>query len=155
MCFGASAPALWWSIPEDERARRGELSSDQCVIDGQHFFVLGRIQIPVFDHPDPFTWLCWVSLSEKNFLRACELWKMAGRETESPYFGWVQSALPYEPPTLSLAADVITMPLGERPLIRLHEYEHPLYRQQVGGISIAQVQEIVERVLHPPPGSQH
>ncbi|WP_373568737.1 DUF2199 domain-containing protein [Pseudomonas sp. efr-133-TYG-103a] len=37
MCFGPGAPDHWFSMPESERAERGELSSDQCVIDDKHF----------------------------------------------------------------------------------------------------------------------
>lgn len=148
MCFGPSAPALWYAIPEAERAERSELSSDQCLIDGKHFFVLGRIVIPVVDGPDPFVWLAWVSLSEANFLRTCELWEREGRESEPPYFAWLQSALPYEPTTLNLKAQLQTMPLGERPRIVLEMTDHPLAVEQHGGISMARVQQIVERALH-------
>jgi len=148
MCFGSEAPALWQSIPENERAERGELSSDQCVIDGKHFFVLGRILIPVNDGPGPFIWLAWVSLSEANFLRTCELWESEGRESEPPYFGWLQSSLPYEPTTLSLKTQLQTMPLGERPNIVLERTSHPLSIEQHTGISMARVQQIAETALH-------
>lgn len=148
MCFGPSAPDLWHSIPESERPERGELTSDQCVIDGKYFFVLGRIVIPVIDGPGPFVWLAWVSLSEANFLRTCELWESEGRESEPPYFGWLQSALPYEPTTLNLKTHVQTMPLGERPNIVLQLTTHPLSVEQHSGISMARVQQIVEAALH-------
>ena len=148
MCFGPSAPDLWFSIPEAEREGRSELSSDQCVIDDKHFFVLGRILIPVIDGPSPFIWLAWVSLSETNFLRTCELWESEGRESEPPYFGWLQSALPYEPTTLSLKTQLHTMPLGERPSIVLERTNHPLSVEQDLGITMARVQEIVEAALH-------
>ncbi|WP_395010005.1 DUF2199 domain-containing protein [Undibacterium sp.] len=148
MCFGPSAPDLWFSIPEAEREDRSELSSDQCVIDDKHFFVLGRILIPVIDGPSPFIWLAWVSLSETNFLRTCELWESEGRESEPPYFGWLQSALPYEPTTLSLKTQLHTMPLGERPSIVLERTNHPLSLEQDLGITMARVQEIVEAALH-------
>ena len=148
MCFGASAPALWFSLPASERSDRAELTSDQCVLDGKHFFILGRILVPVVDGPGPFVWLAWVSLSEKNFLRACDLWTREGRETESPYFGWLQTALPYEPTTLSLKTNVQTMPVGERPIITLESCEHPLYLEQRHGITMARVQQLAEAVLH-------
>ena len=148
MCFGSAAPALWESIPEVERHTRGELSCDQCVIDGKYFFVLGRILVPVIDGPGPFIWLAWVSLSEKNFLRTCELWNSSGRESEPPYFGWLQSALPYERPTLSLKTSFQTMPLGERPEITLEPTDHPLAKEQQNGITMARVQQIVEAALH-------
>lgn len=148
MCFGSDAPALWQSIPEVDRQERGELTSEQCVIDGKHFFVLGRILIPVIDGPGPFIWLAWVSLSEANFIRTCELWQTEGRESEPPYFGWLQSALPYEPTTLGLKTHLQTMPLGERPNIVVEHTDHPLSIEQHMGISMARVQQIAEAAIH-------
>lgn len=148
MCFGQPAPVLWSSLPEDERDTRAELTSDQCIVDGKHFFILGRILLPVVDGPGPFVWLAWVSLSEKNFLRACELWHTEARESEAPYFGWLQSVLPYEPSTLSLKTTVQTMPVGERPIIQLEPTDHPLSLEQQHGITMARVQQIAEAALH-------
>jgi hypothetical protein len=148
MCLSTSAPALWLSLPEAERESRASLSSDQCVVDGEHYFILGQIVLPVVDGPDPFVWLAWVSLSERNFLRASKLWQTPGRETEPSYFGWLQSALPYQSPTLSLKTQVHTRPVGQRPRIELEPTDHPLSIEQRGGITMARVQEIVERTLH-------
>ncbi len=149
MCFGASAPELWFELPEDERATRADLTSDQCVIDGKHFFVLGRLLIPVVDSDDEFVWLAWVSLSEKNFLRACELWQTPGRESEPPYFGWLQTAIPgYSPRAFNLKTMVHTMPVGERPEIELEPTDHPLAIEQREGITLARVREMVEYLLH-------
>jgi hypothetical protein len=148
LVLGAPAPAAYEAVPVAERAERCALSSDQCIIDNKHFFVLGRLEIPVLGQSTPFTWLCWVSLSEQNFERACELWHAKGRESEPPYFAWVQSALPYSPSTLSLKANLVTQPLGERPLVVLQQSEHPLVREQEHGMSLARVQQIVENALH-------
>jgi hypothetical protein len=148
MSYGAQTPAIWFSIPEQEREGRAELSSDQCIIDGKYFFILGRILLPVLDGPEPFCWLCWVSLSEENFHRASELWYTEGREKEPPYFGWLQSALPYEVSTMNLRTRLHTQPVGERPLIELEETDHPLSLEQHNGITMARVQQIAEAVLH-------
>lgn len=148
MCFGPGAPMPWFSMPEKERGMRAELSSDQCVIDGEHFFVLGRILLPVIEGPEPFVWLAWVSLSEENFHRASGLWNTAGREAEPPYFGWLQSSLPYQPSTLNLKTMVHTMPVGQRPVIELEPTDHPLSLEQRNGIPMARVQQIVEAILH-------
>ncbi|MFN7953611.1 MAG: DUF2199 domain-containing protein [bacterium] len=89
-----------------------------------------------------------VSLSERNFVRAQQLWTVPGREAEPTYFGWLQTALPYEPSTLSLETQVHTRPVGERPFIELRATDHPLSIEQRRGISLARVQSIVERALH-------
>jgi hypothetical protein len=148
LVLGASTPDVYEAIPVNERDKRCTLGTDQCIIDNEHFFVLGRLQIPILEQKTPFTWLCWVSLSRKNFERACELWHTEGRESEPPYFAWLQSALPYSQSTISLKTNLITQPLGERPLIVLHDSEHALYREQQQGISVARVLQIVERALH-------
>lgn len=141
-------PALWYMLPESQRTSRALLSADQCVVDNEHFFVRGRIPLPVVNSDDSFIWLAWVSLSAKNFERMGELWDIEGRESEPPYFGWLQSDLPYEESTLSLKTAVHTMPLGERPAIEIKSEKHQLAIEQIRGISMARVQEIVERALH-------
>ena len=98
--LGAPAPAAWEAIPASERDERAVLSSDQCVIDNAHFFLLGRLELPILNGPDPFTWLTWVSVSESSFSRASDLWSSEGRESEPPYSARVQSALPYAGGTL-------------------------------------------------------
>lgn len=148
MCLGSPAPAAWFAIPEHERDERCLLSSDQCVIDNKHFFLLGRIEIPVLDSDDPFVWLSWVSVSEANFNRASDIWETEGRESEPPYFVWVQNALPYPGGTLSLKGSLLTQPIGSRPLVVLEESDHPLSVEQREGITLARVQEIVESALH-------
>ena len=70
MVLGAPSPALWEDIPAGEREGRGDLSSDQCIIDDEYFFILGRLEIPVLDSHLKFTWLTWVSVSRPNFDRA-------------------------------------------------------------------------------------
>jgi hypothetical protein len=148
MSFGADAPYWYDVVAPEGRERRAELSSDQCVIDGEHYFVRGALEIPVIDGDESFTWGVWVSLSQKNFERMSELWEMSGRESEPPYFGWLSTALPCYPDTLNLKTHVHTRPVGERPLIELEPTEHPLAVEQRNGISMARVKEIVECVLH-------
>jgi len=148
--LSVAAPAAWEAIPENERASRALLSADQCVIDDAYFFILGRLELPVLDGGEPFTWMTWVSVSEASFLRASQLWWTPGRESEPPCFAWVQSSLPYPVGTLDMKADLITQPVGQRPTIRLQEADHPLYREQKLGIDRQRVQQIVESILHRP-----
>lgn len=148
MCLGSSAPAPWLLIPDEERRLRARLSSDQCIIDDEHHFILGRIVIPVIDASEPFVWLAWVSLSKNSFTRVCELWNAKGRETEPPYFGWLQSALPYPVSTLSLKTSLQTMPYGDRPLITIEPESHQIADEQQLGITLERVREIAEVALH-------
>ncbi|MFE7594632.1 DUF2199 domain-containing protein [Kitasatospora sp. NPDC057512] len=150
MNFSSSAPAYWQ--PDMEQVRDCLLSSDQCVIQGEAFFVRGLIELPVIGRDDVFSWGVWVSLSEKKFERASELWETPGRESEPAYFGWLSTdLLPYSPSTINLKTMVHTRPVGERPFIELEPTGHPLAVEQRTGITMDRVRELAEAVLHPKP----
>jgi hypothetical protein len=145
--YDAPAPAIW--TPELAEDPNSELDAELCVVRDEHFFVHGRIQLPVHDHDQPFEWGVWTSLSEDSFKRTVDVWEIEGREQEPPLFGWLSTELPLYPvPTLGLATDVRTRPVGERPLIALHPTDHPLAVEQREGITLARVIEIAAFVLH-------
>jgi hypothetical protein len=64
--YGAAAPALYFMIPESERGQRCELTSDVCMIDEQHWFIVGNLEIPILGAEDRFSWDVWVPLSEQD-----------------------------------------------------------------------------------------
>ncbi|MER6147081.1 DUF2199 domain-containing protein [Streptomyces hirsutus] len=147
MNYTAEAPAVW--DPAFADADDCLLSSDQCVVRGQHYFVKGLIEIPVIDSDAVFSWGVWVSLSRENFSRAADLWDRPGREAEQPYFGWLTTDLPvYSPTTLNLKTHVHTRPVGERPYIELEPTAHPLAVEQRTGITLDRVREVAAAVLH-------
>lgn len=126
------------------------LSTDQCVIQGRHFFVKGLIEIPVIGSRDVFSWGVWVSLSRDNFARALEVWNTEGREAEKPCFGWLSTELAlYSPGTTNLRTNAHTRPVGTRPFIELEPTDHPLAVEQRTGITQDRVREIAMAVLHP------
>jgi hypothetical protein len=149
MSYGADWPSVCEAIPRDEWDRRIELSTDQCIIDHEHFFVRGCLEIPLIEkRGDVFVWGVWVSLSQSNFDRVHTLWHTAGREREHPYFGWLCTALPCYSDTMYLKTDVQTRPVGERPLVKLQPCDHALYAEQRDGITMDRVQEFAEQILH-------
>lgn len=135
LCFIATMPVTAACISEAEWEKRVSLSSDQCIVDGSHFFILGNLDIPIVGRDDTLRWTLWSSLSKANFDRVCELWEASGREAEPPYFGWLNTAVPGYEDTLNLKLHVHTQPFGIRPLIEVEEQDHALYRDQVKGIS--------------------
>jgi hypothetical protein len=149
MSYGTDAPAYW--DPSLVGDGSSMLEQEQCVIRAEHFFVRGRLVIPVTGAAPgtEFDWGVWVSLSRDNFTRAVSLWTTAGREREQPCFGWLSTELPlYQPSTLSLKTRVHTQPVGQRPLIELEPTDHPLSVEQRTGITLTRVQEIAEALLH-------
>jgi len=155
MSYGTDAPAFWDpSLANDESSA---LAQEQCIIKAEHFFIRGRLVIPVTDAPPAteFDWGVWVSLSRDNFARALSRWTTTGREQEPPYFGWLSTDLPlYQPSTLLLKTHVHTQAVGNRPLVELEPTDHPLAVERHTGITLARVQEIAETLLHGLPGSR-
>lgn len=149
MEFGADAPATYYSIAEFERESRCDLTEDLCVIDEEHFFIRGCLELPVLDGKQPFIWGVWASLSKSSFQRCFEMWEQEGRESEPPFFGWLSTALPQYPETLNLKTHVHTRPIGQRPFIELEPTDHPLAVEQRLGITMDRVREIAEALLHP------
>ena len=46
LCFGSHAPC-YGMVPEAEFESRVFLSSDQCIVDDEHFFIRGDIEVPL------------------------------------------------------------------------------------------------------------
>jgi hypothetical protein len=149
MAFTTAAPAYWEQAGRWSRLK-GVLGEEQCEIDG-HRFVRARIVLPVRDAPADFEWGVWVSLSEESYRRTGELWEQEGRESEPPYFAFIQSEFGPYPSTLNLHSWLYTQPVGERPLAELEPTRHPLAREQREGIDMARVHELAAAALHPQP----
>jgi hypothetical protein len=146
LCYGIEAPQYFYTVPEEKRT---ELTDDFCVIDEQHFFIRGHIEIPIIDSHEKFIWSVWASLSAENFLKSNELLLVEGREEEEPYFGWLSTELSIYPlTTLSLKTRVHTREVGAVPLIELEQTDHPLAVEQREGISIERVKEIAHLINH-------
>lgn len=126
------------------------LSSDQCVIDDEFFFILGNLHLTIIGKEETFNWMVWVSLSESNFQRASKLWETPGRESEPPYFGWLSTELICYPSTLNLKTIVHTQPVGVRSIIELEKTEHQLSIEYKEGISWERVEEFASTIIHKP-----
>jgi hypothetical protein len=146
--FGADAPLNYYAIPDAERALRCDLSSDNCVIDGQHFFVRGCLELPVHGCVDPFSWGVWVSLSESSYLEWVRCFELPRRSHIGPFFGWLNAWLKPYPDTVNLKTHVHLRDDGIRPYIELEPTGHPLSIEQREGISVARVAELYALMVH-------
>ena len=149
--FGADAPLTFYQVPEMHRAKRCDLGSDDCVIDGEHFFVRGCLEIPVLGEVDPLTWGVWVSLSKASHLQWVESFDLEHRSHIGPFFGWLNARLGPYPDTMNLKTRVHLRDGGIRPLLELEPTEHPLAREQREGISAERVAELFSAVVHDGP----
>jgi len=146
-CFGPSFPEFYLGIPENERGERAKMDSDLCIIDKKHFFVRGCLDVPIAKSQKYFCWLVWVSMGEKSFHRAVDLWEAAERVSEPPYFGWLNTIIPCYPETLNLKTNVHARPVGERPFVELESTTHPFAVDQRNGISLARAQQMANVIL--------
>jgi hypothetical protein len=146
--FGADAPLYFYGIPAEERANRCILESDTCVIDQEHFFVRGCLEIPVHGETESFIWGVWISLSRKSFEDFVACFDAPKRSHVGPFFGWLSAELALYPSTENLKARVHLRNDGVRPHIELEPTNHPLAIEQRNGISADRVAEIYAYYVH-------
>jgi hypothetical protein len=139
---GAVAPLYFYSIPTEERGSRCVLKSDTCVVDQEHFFVRGCLEIPVDGETEPFAWGVWVSLSKDGFAEFVACFDQPKRSHIGPFLGWLSAELPLYPSTENLKTRVHLRDNGIRPYIELEPTDHPVAIEQRNGISVDRVAEI-------------
>ncbi|HWH54606.1 MAG TPA: DUF2199 domain-containing protein [Gaiellaceae bacterium] len=142
-------PAYW-----DGARNEGDwISDDLCVwtddVGERNYFIRGLVEIPIPESGERLAYGVWSSLSKKSFDRVVDLWDDPARTEEPPYFGWLSNSIAGYPETLNLPLDVVTEQLEQRPSFLLHDGDHPLIREQHGGISPDRVLAVAELQLHP------
>jgi hypothetical protein len=142
--YGTIAPVYYDFAPSEERVKRFELDDDLCIMDNEHFFIRGCIEIPIIGTNEHLLWGVWVSLSEANFKKTKELWNK--QELLEPMYGWLSTALPCYPDTVNLKALVHPRANGIRPYIELEPIDHPLAMDFKNGVTIEHVQQIAEEL---------
>ena len=58
LTLAAEAPYAYYQVPEVERDARTYLSSEQCTIDQERFFIRGQLELPIQATDQVFTWGC-------------------------------------------------------------------------------------------------
>jgi len=147
--FGPDAPFSYYCIPDAERPERCELGTDECIIDENMYFVRGCLQIPVHTISEPFVWLVWCSLSLESFEQWLATYDQKERSDVGPFFGWLNTRLPFYDETLNLKTMVHLRDDFLRPLTVLEPTEHPLAVAQREGISVQSTEEMISKLLHP------
>lgn len=148
LCFGIDKPSYYFSIPKDEVERRVVINDDLCIIDQSHYFIRGRLTIPVLDHSENLEFNVWISLSAESFDRVNKAWNEPDRINEPPYFGWLQTLIPGFSDTLNIKTLVHTNEVGRIPTIKVIEENHLLKESQQNGMSLNSVLEIITEIMH-------
>lgn len=146
-CLGIDAP--WKAlVPEEEFEKRVELNQDLCVVDAQHFFIRGHIEIPIIGHSSPLSFSVWSSLSERSFSHVNDRWEAPDRHYDPPYFWWLCSPIPCYPSTLHLKLSVQSRPMGLTPLFTVEPGSHPIAFDQENGITVDRWHHLAHQLLH-------
>ena len=153
LAWGPDAPDSWGEIPIGDRKRRGNVTSDTCVIDGELYFVRGCLDIPILQTDDHFRWLVWVSVSRKSFKQMRGLRRLIFRQRHDPIFGWLNTTLPYQESTFNLKTNLHWRGPGIRPFVELEPTDHTLAREQREGIRLERAHELASNLLHESSGS--
>ncbi len=146
-CFGSDYPAVYFSIPSEERDERIEMEKSLCVIDEKFFFHRGRLEIPIRDNHDNLFFDVWLSISEDNFGIRMDDWNNPNRINNSPYFGWLQTQIPTYENSINIKAQAFEEELDCIPRIEATDENHQLTLDQKNGISLKKAIGIIEFIL--------
>ena len=149
MSFAAEFPDQYANMGREERDARAVISSDQCIIDQEWFFIRGCLEIPIVESGDVFLWGLWTSVREEIFDELSECWELKGRErSRGPFKGRLANSLSVYPPTLNLKVQIVIRPVGERPLFVVEETDHALAIEQSSGITHEKALAMAALLLH-------
>jgi hypothetical protein len=154
--FRIGLPPFFGHLSNEEVERRVHFDDDLrhvrqtpgVVSDDDIFTVRALLEIPIRGADEPFSWSVWVTQSRESF---CHYVETAGTDQSgTTTFGWLPITLPgYRrtgdgEPAESLACDVQWQKEGLRPVITLHECDHPLFLDQRDGMTWERAIEIAE-----------
>lgn len=136
-------PDLIAAMSGEERASRTKISEEYCIVDDEHYFVKGVLELPILDDAEPWTLAVWVSHKKENFLKAVAF---EGGPPPGPFFGWLGNQIPaYDLSTLSLKTMAHYSDPTQRPKIKVDE-GHQLHLDQ-HGIKLERAWDLAHRCL--------
>lgn len=145
MALAFEAP-LGWEGLDDATRDASFIDTDFCEI--RHAggridrFIRALLPFPVPGLGEEFHFNVWSSVSEKSWA-VYEDGFRSGVYGEQGCFGYLSNEIPGFPARASLHANVWFQDDRMRPLMELHETDHPLYFAQRDGIDVGQVERWV------------
>lgn len=134
-------PVDWEALDRPTR-RRSFVDEDFCEVryaDGAvDRFIRCLLHLPVPEFGDDFRFGVWISVSEQSW----DIYRKGfggGSYQTNGCFGYLMHDIPDYPGSFLLNADVWFQPNNLRPVVELHEVEHPLVAAQRNGVDVAQV----------------
>jgi hypothetical protein len=139
------APFYWTGNPTPVEPRNVQdwnsfLTSDLCVVGGEHFFVRCTIELPLRGvQEETFSYGVWASLSKSNFQIYYNSFRSDEQGRHGPWFGWLSNRIAHFPDTLELKCHVRPQNGNRRPFLELEATEHQLSIAQREGLTADQL----------------
>ncbi|WP_373502117.1 DUF2199 domain-containing protein [Aestuariivirga sp.] len=146
--IGYAAPYYWEGDPTHAKLKdvhdfNNFLTSDFCVINGEHFFIRCILELPLRGIAGGcFGYGVWASLSKANFKIYFESFSSNEQGGFGPWFGWFSNRIDGYPDTLKLQCQVKPQSGNTRPLIELDIVDHPLAVAKHQGLTLDELFEI-------------
>lgn len=139
----------WPEAYDPGSSQKAELTDDFCRIEHEDGDIDRAIRcvlnIRVPDIDEYFAFGVWMSVSEKSWDIYSAGFK-SGTYEVTGCFGYLFNSLPFPQSTLLLHGNVTFGEGNQRPVVWLHDADHPLVHSQRNGVSIAMVEEWVASV---------
>jgi len=150
LSYAADFPDSYSWLNQKERKERALISSDQCIIDNEKYFLRGLVELPIIGFNECFLWGVWACIWKEPFDEIGKHWETPGRDKLiGPYKGRLNNGLSeYTPTTFNLKCTIRIQPIGSRPLFFIDEPGHPLAIEQRDGIALERVQQIASALIH-------
>jgi len=147
MAYAFVRPDNWNGISDLQR-QKGHLDSDFCYFTGddnhKQFYIRCVLPFPIKDYDAEFEFGVWMSVSEKSF----KIYS-AGYESEQyevdGCFGYLMHNIPEFGDTWGLNSSIEFEQNGQRPLVYLHESDHPLVHVQQEGLDLDYIKRLVSQ----------
>ena len=69
LCYGSEAPYYYYEVAPHARRTLPFNIRYICIMDDEHYFIRGCLEIPIIDYHENFIWTVWVSLSKKVIIK--------------------------------------------------------------------------------------
>jgi hypothetical protein len=148
LSFSYWAPLAVAAIPPGQINKRVVITPEQCVIDDLHFYLRGRMLVPIHGCEESFVWGVWAQVSTKNFYGAYKHWSTPGREHDPTFKGRLANDLSIFGNPAGIPLEVHTQAVGRRPHFVVSSTSYPIGRDQRMGITLDRAEEIAATLLH-------
>jgi hypothetical protein len=121
------------------------LDEDFCAVNGEHYFMRGRIELPILGTREKFCWGVWGSLSRPSMEAAVAYY--ADPENvplPSPLFSWLNNRIKFYPEQNSIKMYAHLQPGNRRPKFEIEPTNQPISRDFHDGIPPSRVKEIMK-----------